>query len=188
MAVLPKQHKPKLYDRRADRFLREEEQAVSEQRALAQAARAASVGWLASLRRWDLYATLTYDPARFGIARDRDGDASYTRSVQACVSDLDGYVKSLSAVLHRPVDAAAAVELHKSGWPHAHALLAMEGVNSLGFIRTGRLWFDNHGYARLRRVDSSRLPQLSAYITKYFTKSGCDVALIGPMGKVTHNG
>lgn len=181
MNELLRQRLAKPPDRRADRYLREEEEDVSSQRLLALQAKAGAVEWMGALAPWDLYATLTYDQRRFD---DDAGDGTcdaYVRSFQACARDVEAYRSALSAVLHREVTAAVAIEAHRNGWPHAHALLAMDGVNSLGFVRAGRLWWDNHGFALISRVDLSRSYSLAAYITKYFTKQNADVALLGPL-------
>jgi hypothetical protein len=171
---------PKLHDGRANRYLKEEEFAVSSRKVLAAKARENCAQWLSKKCRWDLYATLTYDPVRSGYQPSDHQDERRPPSPAACQRHLVSYHESLSADLGRQCSIAAATELHTSGWPHHHALIGMEGCDTDAFVLASRRWFDKHGFVSFHRVDGQDTAPIASYLVKYFTKTEAAVGLLGP--------
>lgn len=180
-----KAHEAKHVDRRSDRYLREQETDIHAQIRIKEQARTASVGWLATLSRWDLYATLTYDPTRSGYEAGGAHPDRKPPTAQTCERHFAAYIDALSEGVGRLVSATGALESTKAGWPHFHALLSMEGCNVDEFKLASRLWFDAHGFCLLTRVAKQDPTPIAAYLAKYFTKSHASVSLLGPLGNVT---
>jgi hypothetical protein len=173
-------------DRRADRYVREASESLSDLKTLSSAACEESVNWLQTLASWHLYATLTYDPARSGYPSGDDAGPRTEPSHQAVSGHFTRFIRQVRTELDSEVSAVAAIEAHKSGWPHIHALVHMDRCDKDAFIRASRLWFDDHGYARFARVGGQDARALSAYIAKYLTKDRSDLLFCGPFPRERH--
>jgi hypothetical protein len=79
------------------------------------------------------------------------------------------WVRAGQELLGRPVAAVVAMEHHKSGWPHFHGLLGVDGgLRGREIEALGRLWFDRNGYNRIEIPRS--VGDVAAYAAKYLTK------------------
>jgi len=138
--------------------------------------------WVTGLAPWQLFGALTYDPKR----TKPDGTLAYghergpsTESVQKAVRkwhrDSEKLVGRMAVV--------AAIEAHKTGWPHVHPLVAFTHDLEPGELAAvGQVWYKMSGFARLE-VPRSR-DAVAAYASKYVTKEleRGDVLLLGPLG------
>lgn len=92
----------------------------------------AAASWIAVLRPWDVFATLTFvlrkfDATRpFGIATIRRRFFDWTSTGQR--------------ILGRPIEGVGVVESHRSGEPHIHALLEMGGVTDGELVILEQMW------------------------------------------------
>ncbi len=122
--------------------------------------------WIASLAPWLYFVTLTHrlpDSSDANLARQytRVGIARHRRLVREW---FHGAV--------RPRDPGARIwsetELHLTGVPHEHALLAVSDTAPVLSLR--QAWFDMAGFARIERIED---PSAAArYVAKYAGKTG----------------
>lgn len=129
--------------------------------------------WLPTLAPWCLYLTLTYDPKR----EPQHGCAP---SHWASARHLARWHTDATRILDRPTYLAAALELHKNGWPHWHGLLACGALSPTEFSTLSRAWFSARGACYLARIQAGTQPQVAAYVSKYLVKELGQVALLGP--------
>jgi hypothetical protein len=123
--------------------------------------------WLGA-RPWDLFLTLTSDGRthpealhkRFRYVAHKMSDHLYGRAVtrRGC-----------------PIEYVNAIERHKSGWPHAHALMRLPGVdladrNQLNLVEWQKFITETGGWCRLEPLGDQA--NVVSYVTKYVTKDG----------------
>jgi len=142
-------------------------------------AKAALAPWVAQLRFWDLYATFTYDPAKFEWNHQATVDFVRPPSNDASRRHMSTYLGHLQDELGREIGAFCALETTKRGWPHWHGLIACGGLDSDEFTSASRLWFENRGYAKFTRVDAQDPTAVATYVSKYIVKEKCEVLLWG---------
>jgi len=153
---------------RGEHWLSMEEQRVSDRRELVRAARQAGGDWIAYLREWDLFGTLTYDPKRL------DG----TPSVHKARRDFAYWIVDVERVLRTPVAAVGAIEAMRSGWPHFHALLDVGGLFGHEIEVLGRLWFKRAGFGRIEVMRDYGPGFAARYCAKYMSKDAGSSDLI----------
>ncbi len=144
--------------------------------------------WVAKLRPWDLCATLTFDPKVRTVTppgaqraagsgklrwplRVTDAGATLGAPMAGDIAKrkVKTWVRAGQELLGRPVAAVVAMEHHKSGWPHFHGLLGVDGgLRGREIEALGRLWFDRNGYNRIEIPRS--VGDVAAYAAKYLTK------------------
>jgi hypothetical protein len=79
------------------------------------------------------------------------------------------WLKRGEELLGRPVSAIVAMEHHKSGWPHFHGLLGIDGgLRGREREALGRLWFEANGFNKIEVPRS--VGDCAAYAAKYLTK------------------
>ena len=178
-----------------------DEERGQDARALTAAARESMGPWLAELRPWELFVTLTYDPARFGFARSdffRAGagleakahpvaevEAAPFRPRRAYVPsewkfrrDVLFWLRDGEKVLSREVAGVFVMERQGNGWPHGHGLIETGGLQPGDIAKLGKLWFERGkrglggGYNVIEEPRSRE--EVSAYCAKYLTKRGYD--------------
>jgi len=138
--------------------------------------------WVTGLAPWQLFGALTYDPKR--TRPDGRPAWGHTRgpSTESVQKGIRHWHKETEKLVGR-VALVAALEAHKTGWPHVHPLLAFTHELEGGEIAAvGQVWYKMNGYARLE-VPRSR-DAVAAYASKYVTKEleRGDVLLLGPLG------
>lgn len=145
--------------------------------------------WVAHMRPWDLTITLTFDPKR---RRARPpGPQRGSSPLSSCISPrvTEGGVRlsdvALSGdvalrrvktwlgdarqALDRPLAGVVCMELHKSGEPHFHGLVGIDGGLRKGdVIELSSLWYQRNGYNRLEIPESVR--DVAVYASKYMLK------------------
>ncbi len=126
----------------------------------ATAVREAWAEWIAGLRQWDWYGTLTLDPGRWA-GRHRPGPDGVRRHVEA-------WAKVVGKRLGAEVVGVAAIEYHKSGWPHVHVLCDVQGEGLSGRVVATQEWFRRCGYALLEVPRS--VEDCARYTAKYLAK------------------
>ena len=137
------------------------------------AARSAFASWLPTLAPWELYLTLTYDPKREGV--------NYARpSAWASVRHLRRFYREATEATGRPTFLAAGLENTRAGWPHWHGLLACGSLSTREFALLSRRWYEARGFACFERIQPGTTAQVAAYCSKYLTKAGSEVELLGP--------
>jgi len=130
-------------------YLDWESEQVSSQRSTEQAARQAWGKWLPTLADWDLFATLTYDPARHPLGGWPSQETIRKPSDNASKRHVERWLEDSAKALGRPLQAVCVLEHHVSGWPHWHGLLALGGLAGGDVKRLWSNWFEQHGYIRL---------------------------------------
>lgn len=145
---------------RGDHWLSMEEQRVADRRELERAAREAGGEWIAGLRHWNLFGTLTYDPNRL------DGIPSICKARR----DFDYWTRDAEKALRTPVGAVGAVEAMRSGWPHFHVLLDVGGLFGHEIEVLGRLWFKRAGFGRIEMIRDCGPGSAAKYCAKYMSK------------------
>lgn len=143
--------------------------------------RRAAGDWIAGLTAWDLYATLTYDPARTGYVVNHSADLRLPPSPWACHRHFARWADSCAFRTQSAVLAVGALEETKLGWPHFHVLISMGGCDSGAFRAVSEEWHKPHGFAKLARVGAPDAPTVAAYIAKYFTKDTTDILVRGEL-------
>jgi hypothetical protein len=163
----------------------EKEQSARE---LEERVRTATGPWIAGLRKWDLFGTLTFDSAKMmrGPLGAQRGSGRTPRDPLTAAEVPDGradvamvtswkaqraarrFIRDGSIALGRPLPAVIALEPHKSGSMHGHALLDVGGLSMGDIKRLHPLWFDRHGYVRLEEPHSQE--DVSGYCGKYMAK------------------
>lgn len=136
------------------------------------AVRRAYADWLAEYP-WNWFCTLTF------------ANPPHPEKAEKCF----GYwIHQINQLLHgrryqkndRSIYWALALEYHKSGVIHFHALLGDSPDINLQLTRkhAKQLWEDLAGWSRIRRIDH-RLRAVTGYVSKYVTKGG--ELTVGPM-------
>ena len=123
--------------------------------------------WIAGLRPWDLFGTLTYDPDRCAKQWTTFGWDQVPRPVSNHQAERDffGWINDVCGSLGRPIEFVAALEYQKNGWPHFHALLHVGGLTDGDAGRIRWLWNRRHGYVRLEPPRS--VANCAAYVSKH---------------------
>lgn len=178
---------PRVLDARSRWRFSQEEERLTDERSLEDSAKLEWGRWVSTLRKWDLFATLTYDPLKVnGTPEESRGELARVNEFRS-ERHVTNWLQRVENVIDRPVDAIMVMERHESGQPHWHGLLSMGGL-AFGDIRQmSTLWFDKHGFARLevprdrslgdremaalreRGIDESALP-VAQYCAKYLIK------------------
>lgn len=149
-------------DRRGSHWLTAEEERVSDGRGLERAARQTGGVWIAGLREWNLFGTLTYDPKRL------DGIPSLYKARR----DFEYWIRDAEKALRSPIGAVGALEAMRSGWPHFHTLLDVGGLYGHEIEVLGRLWFKRAGFGRIERIRDYGPGFAARYCAKYMSKDG----------------
>ena len=123
--------------------------------------------WIAGLRPWDLFATLTYDPERRAKRWTAFAWNRVPRPVSAheAKRDFFGWINDASGALGHPIEFVAALEYQQNGWPHFHVLLYVGGLTDGDIGRIRWLWNRRHGYHRLEAPRS--VADCARYVTKH---------------------
>mgnify|MGYP001489402704 CR=1 FL=1 len=161
-----------------------EEAMARSRRALWDGGREAWAEWLSGLAEWNLFGGLTVDPKRREVCRMlvRDGNGrlgwkGYRRVENGPVAPgrdglLDAFrewVRAGRRALGRDIEYVVALEYHRSGWPHLHPLLALEGGLMAGDVTTlGGLWYVSQGYAKLEVPRT--MEGVARYCARYLVK------------------
>ncbi len=144
--------------------------------------------WVATLRKWDLCATLTFDPKRRRMTppgQQRAAGAGrlrwplrLTETGATLGAPMAGdiakrkvrtWVRQGEELLGRPLAAVVAMEHHKNGWPHFHGLIGVDGgLRGREIEALGTLWFERNGYNQVEIPRS--VGDVAAYAAKYLTK------------------
>lgn len=124
--------------------------------------------WLASLRKWDSFITLTYDPKRPQLqARDGSG-AARSPSSDEVRHHLLGWFSSSRKSHQFSNFSVAAVQSHKNGWPHVHVLAETGDPSREAALGWCHDWYREHGYARWETPAST--VAVTAYVARYLTR------------------
>lgn len=117
--------------------------------------------WIASLRPWNWFVTLTHDENRKDAPRFV-GAALHRRKVREWFhEDVRPFCESAGWW--------SELEFHLSGWPHEHAVLHLPDNAPWKKMRTA--WWDRAGYATWLPIDARGAESPAAYITKYSQKA-----------------
>lgn len=137
--------------------------------------------FIASLRPWTLFGTLTYDRDRYAQWVASSRKRSGYRDGISDVVPLDtaerhflSYVDGLGQLLGHGVEYVDALEFHKDGWPHHHVLLDTGEVHQGDIAAVGQRWFKRFGWNDLSEPRSQL--DVCSYAAKYLSK---DVMLGG---------
>jgi len=153
-----------------ERALLQEEFMEASRRKLAADEKVGVAEWVAKLRSWDLFVTLTYDQRRL----------EYTPSFPSAQRHVVGWLADVQGALGRPVCAVFGLESQKNGWPHAHGLLEVGGLGEGDIARAGRLWFEAWGFNRLEAPRSRG--DVAGYCAKYVVKEDrSGLVFFGPL-------
>ena len=138
-------------DGRAVRWLREEEEREANRRALQRGARQAAGVFIAGLRPWDLFGTLTYDRRR--CQQERILGALVVCKISTFTALRHGrlFLGRASKALQRPLPAVLAVEAHMDGSAHLHGLFDVSGLGPGDIKVLWSIWYKEHGYIRLEQ-------------------------------------
>jgi hypothetical protein len=167
-------------------YLTPSEQTTADEADLRRRASSAFGDFISSLDRWDAFYTLTYDPGRSPDGLQYRREELPPPSVDAVRRHTLRWLKALPDCLGCPYVAVAATELHKSGWPHVHVLLASGGMSSRPLVGAAQLWYAKHGYAKYKPVDSAL--EISRYVAKYMTKQTSELTFWPTAGALAHQG
>ena len=124
-------------------------------------------GWL-SQRPWDLFVTLTSE-------RRTHPEALHKR-FRYCVHQMSDELYGRAETRRGcPIEYINALERHKSGWPHSHALLRFPDVDladpaQLSLAHWQKRMCETGGYAWIERPSSQA--SVVGYVAKYVTKEG----------------
>ena len=143
--------------------------------------------WIDRLAAWHLMVTITVDPNRRAYVppgTQRHGQRLRERLPGSMSTDV--FARSVARrwreceeLLGRPLKAVTGVEYHRSGAPHAHAVVAVQGgVRSGDVARIGGVFFRALGYTQVDPVRD--MGACTRYVSKYVTKSNPDQLLIYP--------
>jgi len=140
---------------------------------------AAMATWVAGLRNWDYFVTLTYDPVK--VLRGRGEEAqrgvrydNLGRPIRVGLSkmrrDVARFIKDAGDAVGG-VDLVAGIEPHETGSLHAHALVKIvKGVGAGDIRALHAAWFPLHGFMK---VENARDRNVRArYVTKYERVAG----------------
>ena len=127
--------------------------------------------WIANLRPWEWFVTLTFKPPKQGIY-DRRGIAYTKRAVQRFTDEV-----SYHAPTPCLVDGVWAIERHVSEAPHVHGLMtATTSWRSLGRRMDMVDWAWEHtGMARVEAVEELGAP---FYVSKYIMQGGPECLIL----------
>lgn len=134
-------------------------------------------GWLANLRPWEWFATLTFKPPKEGIY-DRRGIAYVRRAVEEFQTQaLAGCRPGLVFGEMRTVEGLWAIERHVNGSPHVHGLLAARAYHAgLGRRLDMVDWSWEH--SGMARVEAVRDLGAAFYVSKYILKGGAECLIL----------
>lgn len=158
---------------------------VLENKATAALAGESMGAWLAALREWSYFLTLTYDPvkvlARRGVSVERSEDYEHrglpvTVGLQKLRKDVQRFVVEVGLELGG-VDLAAGFEPHHSGSLHAHALLRpmTKGTTKSDIRAVHAAWYGRNGAVLVDVLDAAKraaadyvlkFDRVAAYTTK----------------------
>jgi hypothetical protein len=135
--------------------------------------------WLAELRDWTAFATLTFAP---GATEANAGAPSVSDA--SALRRFGYYLRRAQRVLGRQVTGVVALEHHASGQPHGHGLLAIEGPHVKGeLVALGRLWEGTAGNGYSRHEVPRKRGDVARYCAKYLVKDGGDVVFSPDLGR-----
>ena len=149
--------------------------------------------WIDSLAAWHLMVTITVDPRRrvyVPPGTQRHGQRLRDPVPGHMATDVFGRVvarrwRDCEDALGRPLIAATGVEFHRSGAPHAHAVVSVQGGVRPGDIATiGRVFFETLGFCRVEEPRDAG--DCSRYVSKYVTKSNPDQFFLHPRAGRLH--
>lgn len=132
-------------------------------------------GWVEFLGRWqwDWFCTFTFDPAKHsspnGMVHPEKGVKAFRLFVNELNCELYGRNwKRRDEGVHY----ALALEFHKSGILHLHALVGAERDLNEVALRTAwkEWWYEHFGIARIERPNDSN--NVRGYCSKYVAKGG----------------
>ncbi len=122
--------------------------------------------WVAGMATWTHFVTLTHDPRRLAAL----GSATWSR---VGISRHRKLVKRYFHSSIRSLDPGARwwseMELHKSGQPHEHALLAVSS-DLAPVLSMRQAWYDDAGWMDVQPIRQAR--SVAAYVAKYGGKHG----------------
>jgi hypothetical protein len=124
--------------------------------------------WIAGLRPWNEFVSLTYDPHKRPDAASIATMSQRPPPADRVYRDVVAWLKSGRIALGGLYVAVAATELHKSGWPHVHAIIDAPGASQQLFHDWCQEWYEQHGYATAEPCLT--LSGAAAYVAKYICK------------------
>jgi hypothetical protein len=148
--------------------------------------RQAFARWVVGLRSWDLTITLTFDPKKRALRPPGSGTGrlrvsprvSEERDLRLVDASIGGdvamgrvrrWLREGEQNLGRRIAAVVCLENHRSGHPHFHGLLGIDGGLQYGDIRIlSGLWCERNGYNILERPRV--IEGYAAYAAKYMSK------------------
>lgn len=132
-------------------------------------------GWVCFLSRWtwDWFCTFTFDPKKHSSPNGLIHPEKATKAFRLFVHELNTrlYGKNWKR-RDESVHFALAVEFHKSGVIHMHALIGAErDLNEVARrMEMKEWWYENFGIARIEKPDDAG--DVQAYCSKYVVKGG----------------
>lgn len=139
--------------------------------------------WVGGLvPRWDLFATLTFDPLVMVGTSPEELEKGRQRLALPVVSRwtamrrFQHFVDHAGKAVGRPVVGVIAMEPHGGGQPHGHGLLAFEGgVVGGEKVGLGGLWggYRGNGWIRLEVPRSQE--DVTGYCAKYMAKDASEL-------------
>lgn len=157
-------------DGRDDSWLSWSAEQEASRRSLVSSARDATGAFVASLRPWQLFATLTYDPEKVARGQHLSADRAAHVSPWKAQRDARLFLRNSSLKLGRPVVGVVGIEPHKSGSMHMHGVLDLGalGVQRGDIKALHSQWFARNGFIRLEVPRS--LEDVAGYCGKYLCK------------------
>lgn len=143
--------------------------------------------WLAELKDWDFYATLTYDPSFGPLGRETRAPWAKPPSSGACQRHIQSYVADLTKEIPGDVGAVFALEYTKLGWPHFHGLISCGSKSQRNFETVFRAWWNRRGYVKIARVNKDSKGDIAGYCAKYVTKEDGEMYFLGDLGAAAGN-
>lgn len=166
---------------RLPRYIQEAEASVSLAGPDPPAIREAAAAWISTLCPWDLYCTLTYDPAKTGYVVNKAAHVILPPGSYACQRHFARWADACAHRCQREVLAIGALEATKLGWPHFHVVVSMGGCNPEEFRAVSEEWYRPYGFAALDRFPKGDTAAVAAYIGKYFTKDNVELSIRGQL-------
>jgi len=123
--------------------------------------------WL-SQRPWSLFVTLT--------SKGRTHPEALYKRQAYCLNKISDALYGRRVTRRgNPIEHVTGIELHKSGWPHSHAVWRMPGVDladqeQFSLAHWQEFMTETGGFVWLSRPRSQG--DVVSYVTKYVTKGG----------------
>jgi hypothetical protein len=124
--------------------------------------------WIAQLRPWSHFLSLTYDPTKRPLEISASPDERRPPPADRVNYDVRAWLKEGRLWMSGQFVAIAAVERHQSGWPHVHAVLDLRSVENQHSHAWCQEWYKAHGYAVIEPCRD--LGAASRYCAKYLVK------------------